>query len=99
MRLTSNMVAVGSAAIVLGAVFWIVSARRTSAETAITSSQGTRYLLESASDGSMFKIDTWSGETWSLTPSNVDRVPKQWIRIPDHEAAGRDGGFRRERTQ
>ncbi len=69
---------------------WVGSAQPTTAQSAAAGNQNMRFLLDSSSEGSMFMIDTWTGETWTLAPAGVDgRNLRQWVRMVAREAQPR----------
>ena len=72
-------IGVGLAA-AFAAGLWIGSVHPSRADTPLVGGKEVRYMLSSASDGVMYKIDTWSGETWTLVMGDV-RPMKDWAVI------------------
>lgn len=78
-------------AAVVAVTTWLTS--NLPAQSTTPAPQPGRYMLEAASEGSVFKIDTVTGETWTLAPANVDSASlRQWIPIPESRSVARFGG-------
>jgi hypothetical protein len=83
-------VGIGLAGIMFVAGLWLGAVEKTSAQAPIPSGQNTRYLLTAASEGSMFMIDTWTGDTWALVPGKLLGA-KEWARLGNRDMAGPRG--------
>ncbi len=46
----------------------------------VPASQNMRYILSGASEGSMFMVETWTGETWTLCPPGAEtKTLRHWM--------------------
>ena len=65
-------------AVAFAAGLWFGSVHPSMAQPAVVGGKEVRYMLSSASDGGMFMVDTWNGETWTLVMGETKPL-KQWV--------------------
>ena len=76
-----RMQTVGFGVLVFAAGLWLGSIEKTSAQAPVGTSPNMRFLLsDPANDGSLFMIDSTSGETWTLVMGDA-KPAKQWVNL------------------
>ena len=83
-------IGIGLGAAVLAVALWSGLTRTGEAQQVVPAGGSVRYMLQSSTDSTMYMVDSWTGDTWTLVGSGVDaRNLRQWSRMREIETGPR----------